>query len=69
MEINKEEIEAELDRIGKNTAWLAGEYGGNAGHLSAVLLGNRPFTRKMMAHLRRILGRKVQLIKRSPCTK
>ena len=63
MEINKEAIEAELDRLGKNTAWLAGTYGGNEAHLRYVLDGRRTFTRKMMAHLRRILGRKVQLTK------
>ena len=63
MEINKEAIEAELDRLGKNKAWLAGRYGGNEAHLRYVLYGTRPFTRKMMAHLRRVLGRKIQLTK------
>ena len=63
MEINKEEIEAELDRLGKNTAWLAGEMNATEGHLRCVLNGKRPFTRKMMAHLRRVLGRKIQLTK------
>ena len=63
MKINKQEIETELDRLGKNTAWLAGKYGGNEAHLRYVLDGQRPFTRKMMAHLRRVLGRKIQLTK------